>query len=92
MYSVVLLVPIITLMQTSCWLYALSWAICIAIPVSRCRKEERLMQVEFGEEYRDYMDNVGPFCPINIPGWGNKITDVPYDFTALGTDDEWSTN
>lgn len=84
MYAVVLLWPVITLLQTANWLYSLSWAIGICYAVSRCRKEERLMQEIFGDQYRDYMNSVGPFFPCTIPFWGNITTE---DYSPLSFGD-----
>lgn len=74
-------------MMTSCWLWALAWVLALIYPVSRCRKEERLMQQTFGDEYRDYMDKVGPFFPFPFPQWGNKVYDV--DYTNLVSDNDF---
>lgn len=85
MYTVVLFCPLITLIQTSNWLYSLGWACAFIYPISRCRKEERLMQEVFGEQYRDYMASVGPFFPFPIPFWGNLIVD---DYTPVSVNDD----
>jgi len=73
MYAVCLFLPLILFMITANWLFSLSFLLALIYPVSRCRKEERLMQLQFGQDYQDYMNRVGPFFPCAIPFWGNKI-------------------
>eukprot|EP01084_Bolivina_argentea_P287568 493454_1 len=46
------------------WLILITLLINICISISRFRQEERLMIIEFGDEYINYMKMVGAFCPF----------------------------
>eukprot|EP00010_Vexillifera_abyssalis_P001715 CAMPEP_0201554506 /NCGR_PEP_ID=MMETSP0173_2-20130828/41682_1 /ASSEMBLY_ACC=CAM_ASM_000268 /TAXON_ID=218659 /ORGANISM="Vexillifera sp., Strain DIVA3 564/2" /LENGTH=136 /DNA_ID=CAMNT_0047965819 /DNA_START=393 /DNA_END=800 /DNA_ORIENTATION=+ len=76
--------------MTGSWLISVTFALCLVYPVSRARAEERVMQNLFGEEYRSYMDRVGPFfpCPIDESLWRNKIIGDQDPLPLLESDED----
>jgi len=63
MYAVLCWFPFIAFLLTGNWLLSLGWAAALTYPVSRYKREERLMLKEFGDQYLTYMQKVGPFFP-----------------------------
>eukprot|EP01083_Nonionella_stella_P039059 106221_1 len=64
MYTATITIYIGFFMSSCGWLILITLIFNMMITVSRFRQEERLMIIEFGDEYINYMKAVGAFCPL----------------------------
>eukprot|EP00483_Globobulimina_turgida_P004723 UN04732 len=64
MYSAMIILYIGLFISCGGWLIFVTLLFNIIVSLSRFRQEERLMIVEFGDEYINYMNRVGAFCPF----------------------------